>query len=675
MNTDREVITGLNEIGTYYGHIQGAGATSINVLLIDGFPRPNDDYGYVVYYLYGGSLTTEAELNYIEIGASANRNGLFRLGNTGMLQTSEFNVGYSGDGIFNQDGGSANFTGNSGGFRLAVQPGSSGIARISGGTLITDACHIGGSVVGNGGTGILNISGGRTTVTGTMKIHNNLGTKVTLSGGVLAPGAIDLSGNTNLFDWTGGAIALPTLTVSNSGFFATNLLTPNPSITGNRKLFIGTGVVASGAEGGNVVVGGNSGSLTLNTGTLAVGHVTYVGTNGSGTFTQNGGTHSLGRALIVGDASGEPGTYNLNNGIVTTNAGVNYVSVGDDAGSNGTFNFNNGTLNTVSLDVGYRGTGKYDQFNGAADFRGANYGLRIAVFPGSNGMARVLGGTLNTDALVVGGHFDQPGGTGKLVVQEGNVIVDGTLKVWNNGRVEFNSGQLLTDEIDLRGGGRIVLSAGGTKALRNENFLSIDMAAGSRIDLADRMMVTDVFGFDQITLRSLIVAGRNGGNWAGPGITSSAAATHGNAAIGFAYSTDLFTTFPATWLGQTGIDASSYLITYTLKGDTNLDRSVNFSDLLRVAQNYNLSGKWWNEGDFTYDSNVNFVDLLALAQNYNGTLSASELTQLGNNEFASDWTLAMSMVPEPTLATGLLAMLALAGRPKRRATQSASDGR
>ncbi|HQY87602.1 MAG TPA: hypothetical protein PK402_03015 [Tepidisphaeraceae bacterium] len=126
---------------------------------------------------------------------------------------------------------------------------------------------------------------------------------------------------------------MPSLTVSNSGFFATNLLTANPSITGNRKLFIGNGVPDGGTEGGDVVVGGDAGSLTLSTGTLTVGHITFVGTYGSGTFTQNGGTHSLGRALVVGDTAGQPGTYNLNNGLLTTNAGDNYVSIGDDAGS------------------------------------------------------------------------------------------------------------------------------------------------------------------------------------------------------------------------------------------------------------------------------------------------------------------------------------------------------
>jgi len=194
MNTDREVITGY--LG---GHFQHAGQTSINVLLIDG-NMPLEGFGPMAYGLGGGSLTTNAGLNYISVGSSANRYGYFGLHGTGTLLTSEFNVGYFGNGTFEQTGGSADFRGNTGGFRVGVQPGSGGAADISGGTTITDVIHVGGSAIGVGGTGILNISGGRTTVTGTLKIHNTFGSKFTLSGGVLAPGAIDISGNTNLFD-------------------------------------------------------------------------------------------------------------------------------------------------------------------------------------------------------------------------------------------------------------------------------------------------------------------------------------------------------------------------------------------------------------------------------------------------------------------------------------------
>jgi hypothetical protein len=56
-----------------------------------------------------------------------------------------------------------------------------------------------------------------------------------------------------------------------------------------------------------------------------------------------------------------------------------------------------------------------------------------------------------------------------------------------------------------------------------------------------------------------------------------------------------------------------------LPGDANNDGTVNFNDLLTLAQNYNLSGKDFSTGNFDYDAAglVNFNDLLLLAQNYN----------------------------------------------------------
>jgi hypothetical protein len=51
-------------------------------------------------------------------------------------------------------------------------------------------------------------------------------------------------------------------------------------------------------------------------------------------------------------------------------------------------------------------------------------------------------------------------------------------------------------------------------------------------------------------------------------------------------------------------------------GDFNLDGTVDFSDLLAVAQHYNGPAAGWTDGDFNYDGKVNFADLLALAQNY-----------------------------------------------------------
>jgi hypothetical protein len=58
-----------------------------------------------------------------------------------------------------------------------------------------------------------------------------------------------------------------------------------------------------------------------------------------------------------------------------------------------------------------------------------------------------------------------------------------------------------------------------------------------------------------------------------------------------------------------------------LAGDANHDRTVDFNDLVPLAQHYNGDGgALWADGDFTADGLVDFNDLVLLAQNYNRTL-------------------------------------------------------
>lgn len=96
-----------------------------------------------------------------------------------------------------------------------------------------------------------------------------------------------------------------------------------------------------------------------------------------------------------------------------------------------------------------------------------------------------------------------------------------------------------------------------------------------------------------------------------------------------------------------------------LGGDTNFDGTVNFDDLLKLAQNYLQPGvDRWSMGDFDLNGAAEFDDLLVLAQNYapgsvaNGSLSDS---------FIAEWSMARSLVPEPT-ALSLLTVSLLVRR-------------
>jgi T5SS/PEP-CTERM-associated repeat protein len=98
------------------------------------------------------------------------------------------------------------------------------------------------------------------------------------------------------------------------------------------------------------------------------------------------------------------------------------------------------------------------------------------------------------------------------------------------------------------------------------------------------------------------------------------------------------------------------LVASATGGDANLDAIVNFDDLVTLAQNYGIvSGANWLEADFTHDGGVGFDDLVLLAQNYGGTAG----------EFAGDWALAQSLVPEPATIAALLSVCAVFTRRRR----------
>ncbi len=208
------------------------------------------------------------------------------------------------------------------------------------------------------------------------------------------------------------------------------------------------------------------------------------------------------------------------------------------------------------------------------------------------------------------------------------------------------------DTLDVQQGVVQVLSNGtnsGTSKVK-----SLTVAAGASLDLTNNGLVIDYTGGTMYTAAvAEVLAGR---------LTSSSITA--SKAIGLVENGDLGLT---SFRGQS-VDSDSLLALFTLKGDTNLDRTVNFDDLLRLAQNYNLGiGATWLRGDSNYDGAVSFDDLLSLAQNYGVTLLASGSVDVDQNlaaNFVSDWQLARSMVPEPT-TIALFGMLGALSRRRR----------
>jgi len=164
-------------------------------------------------------------------------------------------------------------------------------------------------------------------------------------------------------------------------------------------------------------------------------------------------------------------------------------------------------------------------------------------------------------------------------------------------------GSFSQSSVTINGTGVLTVAGGSSPVANTTNTLVI--AGGGRLDLGTGSLAINYSGgADPVAaIRSYLSSGSL--------FSSAADASH---ALGYADGADGIV--PTLVAGQ-------LLVKYTLLGDANLDGSVNFADLVALAQNYGGAGKSWDQGDFNYDGSVNFADLVALAQNYNKSLSSA----------------------------------------------------
>src|SRR5204863_2195153 len=132
----------------------------------------------------------------------------------------------------------------------------------------------------------------------------------------------------------------------------------------------------------------------------------------------------------------------------------------------------------------------------------------------------------------------------------------------------------------------------------------------------------------------------------------SDAAINPSRGVGYAQASDVLGATGGAFLGLNA-DGTSIVARSTLLGDANLDGRVDFTDLVQIAQNYNVTdgNRTWFTGDFTYDGNTNFNDLVKLAQNYNAVLSDEPIPGAAAG-FEGDLAAAFARVPEPSALAG-----------------------
>jgi hypothetical protein len=98
------------------------------------------------------------------------------------------------------------------------------------------------------------------------------------------------------------------------------------------------------------------------------------------------------------------------------------------------------------------------------------------------------------------------------------------------------------------------------------------------------------------------------------------------------------------------------------KGDANFDTFTDFADLVVLAQHYGQTHLGYDVtvADFNLNGVTDFADLVVLAQNYN--TGPTLIDDIGGDAFMTDWALAQSLLPEPTMVLGFIALLPLRAR-------------
>jgi fibronectin-binding autotransporter adhesin len=360
---------------------------------------------------YNGTLAVGGGIGSSGDGSNDGGTGTYTLDGGAINISNNFQIGGTGNGTFNQNGGSVTtydmtlgFTGN-------------GTYVMTAGTLqVNDSETIGGY-----GTGSFSQSDGTHTVAGTLSLGDNCcgmtgGGTYTMTGGTLTASDL-IVGNVAPSD---ASITSGAFSMSDSNDVATTNVSGNLTIggqagatgsytiTGNTaqtNVYTNPGGDGAGNPYNGALIVGNAGMGTFTQGLFIQsdpGNQVYVQGDlalglqqgSQGTYTLNIGTLTVDGLMIVGAASTNDNEFIQNGGTVnlTNTANSGYVSVspgaaggallgtlivgGEQTSDNGTgtYTINAGTLDAFGIAVGWSGTGTFNQNGGVVNAGGLDMG-------------------------------------------------------------------------------------------------------------------------------------------------------------------------------------------------------------------------------------------------------------------------------------------------------------
>jgi fibronectin-binding autotransporter adhesin len=544
----------------------------------------------------------------------------------------------------------------------------------------------------NNGTVDTNVSGETLTLL-TSNMTNNAtleatnGATLTIDGITLSQGSggqvIANNSTVDLISATlsGGSLTTPSGGVIQATSSSTDTLTGDLTNSGTFDITGGSDLNVSG----NLT---NNGTIAVNSNDSSFSTLTFTGTSlsGTGTIVLNGATS---QAVVAGTLSqsstntisgfGEITAALTNNGTVDTNvSGQTLTLLTSNMTNNGTMEATSGsTLSIVGITLTQGSGGQVvandstvDLISGATISGGTLTTSSGGVIQATNSSSDVLIGVTNS------GTFNIVGASNVTV--SGGLVNNGTIAVDSNA----SSASTLTANSAITGTGSLVINSGGVLRFATNtggsSQGSVTISGNGQMDVNNNhFFINYGSGSDPVvTIYGYLKSGYNSGNWNGPGIMSTAAATEDATVgalkygIGWADGKDKI---------ATGISSGTIELKYTLLGDANLDGTVNGSDFSLLAANFGLGMTNWDQGNFLFTSSVNGSDFSALAANFgqgdsgaDASITPADIAALDAFAVANGLPIPLiTPVPEPAcMAMTFLAAATLASRRRRRSSLS-----
>lgn len=343
-------------------------------------------------------------------------------------------------------------------------------------------------------------------------------------------------------------------------------------------------------------------------------------------YLANNGIVQSGKLFIAKSGNA---TFNQFSGSVsaTTNLSIAYAP-----NSTGLYILGTGDLSADSETIGQSGSATFRQTGGSNT---SQYSLTIADSPSSTSTYFLAGGALhvNTGSLLIGstGTLNQSAGALNAPAFQ----VDGLLTQ--------SAGTLETTRIF--GSGSLTLSGNARASSPLTHIANLSLSDNATLDLGAGALISD-----QSNAATLFPSDIHDNRIISSYAASDPSSVHG---IGYATASDLGLSI------YDGINLSptSFIASYALLGDANLDGTINPADYAALNAGYSSGATGWTNGDFNHDGVVNRDDYLLIDRSYlwqtgmfPTTMLSQRVEQFGSS-YAADLTAA---VPEPTTLSLLL---------------------